>query len=352
MRQEQQPPGTEVIEVAPDVLRLQLPISMPGLGHVNCYVLPDERGVTVVDPGLPGPASWKVLIDRLKHAGATVANVHTVIITHAHPDHFGNASRLAKESGAEIITHSAFRTWWSPQPNDPCEEIYDVDPEDLTDDNPFMSRTPWGGDSFRPPMKRRFMFRMMRSRMAKRYASPSPTRRVRDGDVLKLGRREWTAIHTPGHTIDHLCLYDPTEGVFLAGDHVLPTITPHVSGLGAGRDPLRRFVESLDKVAALPGVTKVLPAHGQPSPDLSGRVEKIKTHHVERMETLKSAAGSMGPSTVADLSRQLFKPHAWGSMAESETYAHLEHLRRAGEVTAYEGDDGKLRYELLGSTTP
>ena len=182
--------------------------------------------------------------------------------------------------------------------------------------------------------------------MGKRYASPTPTRRVRDGDVLALGRREWTAIHTPGHTIDHLCLYDPTEGVFLAGDHVLPTITPHVSGLGAGRDPLKRFVESLDKVGQLPGVKTVLPAHGLPFDDLTDRVEKIKLHHVERIEKLREAARELGPATVTDLSRSLFQPRSWGPMAESETYAHLEHLRLSGEADCSKDAEGRLIYQL------
>ena len=55
-RQEKQPASTEVTEVAPDILRMQLPISLPGLGHVNTYALCDDRGVAVVDPGLPGKA--------------------------------------------------------------------------------------------------------------------------------------------------------------------------------------------------------------------------------------------------------------------------------------------------------
>ena len=350
-REEQEPAGTEVVEVAPGVLRMQLPISMPGLGHVNCYVIPDKKGLAVVDPGFPGPASWRALQQRMSAAGVKAKHVHTVLITHAHPDHFGNAGRLANEADAELVAHSAFRTWWSPQPNDPCDEVYDVDPEDLVDESPFAQATPWGGESFRPKMKRRWMFRLMRSRFARGFASPSPTKRVRNGETLELGGREWTALHTPGHTIDHLCLYDPSDGVFLSGDHVLPTITPHISGLGAGRDPLKQFVDSLDKVAALPNVTKVLPAHGQPFTDLVGRVEKIKEHHVERMEKLREAALALGPATVADLSRELFKPHAWGPMAESETYAHLEHLRIAGEVESHQDADGKLRYELLRSAT-
>ena len=98
-------------EVAPGVLRMQLPIWMPGLGHVNMYGLVDDRGLAVVDPGLPGPQSWKALKTRLKTAGFRVRDVHTVIVTHSHPDHFGGAGRVAREADAELITHQAFTTW-------------------------------------------------------------------------------------------------------------------------------------------------------------------------------------------------------------------------------------------------
>src|SRR5947208_12936672 len=107
MREEQQPAENQVREVAADVIRMQLPIAMPGLGHVNCYAIPDERGVAIVDPGLPGPGSWRTLVERLKAAGVRVRDIHTVLITHSHPDHCGNAGKLAKEAGAELITHSA-----------------------------------------------------------------------------------------------------------------------------------------------------------------------------------------------------------------------------------------------------
>ena len=93
-RQEQEPASEEVTEVAPGVLRMQLPIWMPGLGHVNMYGLVDDRGLAVVDPGLPGPQSWKALKQRLKTAGYGVKDIHTVVVTHSHPDHFGGAGRL------------------------------------------------------------------------------------------------------------------------------------------------------------------------------------------------------------------------------------------------------------------
>ena len=53
-KQEQEPASEEVTEVAPDVIRTQLPVNLPGLGHVNCYVIEDKQGIAVVDPGLPG----------------------------------------------------------------------------------------------------------------------------------------------------------------------------------------------------------------------------------------------------------------------------------------------------------
>ena len=65
MRQEAEPATDEVTEVAPNVLRSQLPISMPGLGHVNMYMLLDDKGAAVVDPGVPGDESWNALLVRL-----------------------------------------------------------------------------------------------------------------------------------------------------------------------------------------------------------------------------------------------------------------------------------------------
>src|SRR5438270_3592520 len=111
MKQEAEPASDEVTEVAPNVLRMQLPISMPGLGHVNTYALLDDRGAALVDPGVPGEASWAAMLARLKQAGIPLRRVHTAVITHSHFDHFGGAARLAEEAGADILTHARFTTF-------------------------------------------------------------------------------------------------------------------------------------------------------------------------------------------------------------------------------------------------
>jgi glyoxylase-like metal-dependent hydrolase (beta-lactamase superfamily II) len=115
VRQEKQPARTVVEEVAPGVLRAQLHIELPGLAHINTYLIVGPDGVDVIDPGLPGPASWSSLLERLAQAEIPVARVKSVLITHSHPDHFGNAERLAEASGgAKIITHRSFRTMFDP----------------------------------------------------------------------------------------------------------------------------------------------------------------------------------------------------------------------------------------------
>jgi glyoxylase-like metal-dependent hydrolase (beta-lactamase superfamily II) len=357
-RQEQEPASDQIVEVAPDILRMQLPISLPGLGHVNTYALCDDRGVAVVDPGLPGKASWDALVSRLKAAGYRVKDVHTVIVTHSHPDHFGGAGILRTRAGADVLTHASFRTWLDPDEGDDAgpDEIPDDEQDDpafgggppaptTTSRKPWNVEQPWGGGKFKPPVKRRMGFGVMRFVGRRWMRAPEPSIRVVDQDVVTFAGREWVAVHTPGHTNDHLCLYSPTDGVVLSGDHVLPTITPHISGLVAGADPLAQFFASLDRVAALPDVTLALPAHGHPFHDLAGRCDEIKVHHAERLDILRQASAALGEASVVDLSHELFKPRSWGRMAESETYAHLEHLRHAGQMTSRRvGDD--LHYAL------
>jgi glyoxylase-like metal-dependent hydrolase (beta-lactamase superfamily II) len=265
-----------------------------------------------------------------------------VVVTHSHPDHFGGAARLRHETGAEIVTHESFQLWWDPaEPDgeDP-EAAGRGGVEEAT--GAFSRPTPWGGEYTMTADS----IRQMRTNMRGTFGTPRPTVRLADAQVVRLGRRDWVAVHTPGHTPDHLCLLDPDAGTFFSGDHVLPTITPHISGLGETDDPLAEFFASLERVAGLDTVRTVLPAHGHPFADLAGRVEHIRTHHEERLARLTTASESLGRmASVHELMQHLFSERAWGSMAESETYAHLQHLHRLGRAdTTWQ--DGTLHFQV------
>ncbi|HVT77818.1 MAG TPA: MBL fold metallo-hydrolase [Acidimicrobiales bacterium] len=331
LKQEQEPARDEVVEVAPGILRMQLPINFTGLGHVNMYGLVDDRGIAVVDPGLPEGASWDAIGARLAAAGFGIGRVHTVVVTHSHPDHFGGAGRLAEEAGARIVTHDDFLIPW----------LVGGEPDLASLDDAFLQRrAPWSNEPISLSDEQRRAGSAFGGSGG--FPPPVPTTRVGHGEEIELGARRWVALHTPGHTSDHLCLYDRETGVLLTGDHVLPSITPHIAGVGSSDDVLSDYLASLREVAKL-DVTLALPAHGHPFSDVAGRVAAINEHHQRRLEDLRRIGLALGWAPVNEYARQLFSREHWGFMAQSETYAHLEHLRLRGDAVAKEVD-GEVRF--------
>jgi glyoxylase-like metal-dependent hydrolase (beta-lactamase superfamily II) len=91
-------PAAIPAQVAPGVHRL-------GDQAVNFYLVEEQDGLTLVDAGLP--AHYEQLTEVLRRLGRTVGDVHTILITHSHPDHVGVAERVRAESGARLFAHAA-----------------------------------------------------------------------------------------------------------------------------------------------------------------------------------------------------------------------------------------------------
>ncbi|WP_286900906.1 MBL fold metallo-hydrolase [Thermocrispum sp.] len=343
-KQEQRPASETIDEVAPGVLRLQLPIRLTGLGHVNCYLLPDDDGVAVVDPGLPGSGAWAAFVAGLARAGYHVGDVHTVVVTHSHADHFGGALRLRYETDVEIVTHEDFAAAFDSAAAGPATCLPSFADQLAAIESHFARPAPWGGRRPAPPRMFLEQLRVDHPAAGGRYQPLVPTKPVRDGATLRLANRAWTVLHTPGHTDDHLCLHDAESGVLLTGDHVLPTITPHIGDVSSSGDALAEYFASLRRFADLNDVRIALPAHGDPFGDLRGRVAAILRHHQDRLDVLRRAAPRLERGSVQEYMRLLFREQSWGELAEDETFAHLEHLRRRGELTADTDADGLLRY--------
>ena len=411
MKQEKEPASEEILEVASGVLRLQLPVSVPGLGHVNCYALYDNEGVALVDPGLPGEMSWTVLCSRLAAADIPLKRVHTVIVTHSHLDHYGGCAQLLEETEAVLITHRTFSASQAdsffgvdllgcvggdvggdlPGGGLPGGDVGgDLPGVDLLGYNDYdnfevsasggdvsqLRVTPWGPSHYLHPRDSVMLWiqaheKESARRFPWRFRAAEPTVRVDDQTSLKLAGREWLVVHTPGHTVDHLCLWDPGAGILLAGDHVLPTITPHIAGpdgvvgsdhlaspdrvvadhvvspgLSTDYDPLTSFLGSLLRVEAFEGVTICLPAHGHPFTELSERTQVIRQHHADSLDILRGTANDFADAPVEAFMKVLFESRKWGYLAASETLAHLEYLRCSGEMTVRKDRQGFLRYSF------
>jgi glyoxylase-like metal-dependent hydrolase (beta-lactamase superfamily II) len=74
-------------------------------GLVNAHIVKTAEGCILVDTGLPG--SERKIAKALNKLGMTFSDIVLIIVTHAHVDHAGSASRLRELSGAPILAHAA-----------------------------------------------------------------------------------------------------------------------------------------------------------------------------------------------------------------------------------------------------
>jgi len=181
---------------------------------------------------------------------------------------------------------------------------------------------------------------------------PTAYRRIADGDVLRLGGDDWRVITGAGHSPDLATFHAPRRGVFIAGDQVLPSITPNVS-VHPGEpdaDPIAAYVASLGHIRrAVVDDVLVLPSHKLPFRGLHGRLDALGTHHEARLSHLKGAFPADGEAiSAATIMAHLFPFALDGhqiSFAMGETLAHINHLIRRGEVEERSAGD-RLFYRL------
>ena len=195
---------------------------------------------------------------------------------------------------------------------------------------------PWRTDAtFSPPLSRRLRFKAVRApplrgfmQHARRPPAGSTTPRSSRSPAASGCRctRPATPTTTSASTTRSRASCSPATTCCPRSPRTSP-------GSVAGADPLTEFFDSLDKVAALDGVGLVLPAHGHPFADLArpGQGDPRPPRGAPRHAAHGRRRAGLGHAWRSS-SQRLFKQRSWGQMAESETYAHLEHLRATGEA--------------------
>lgn len=117
-----------------------------------------------------------------------------------------------------------------------------------------------------------------------------PTRTLSDGDVVTVGDVEVVAVHTPGHTTDHLC-YSIADVVF-TGDHIMGGSTVIIEDAAA-------YMASLQRVAGLQPA-HLYPGHGPEMPDATNAVAAYIEHRLERENQIIDAIAA-GAGTVEEI---------------------------------------------------
>jgi glyoxylase-like metal-dependent hydrolase (beta-lactamase superfamily II) len=158
--------------------------------------------------------------------------------------------------------------------------------------------------------------------------------KLADGDTIA----GLTAIYTPGHASDHLCLAltlpDHTRVLFSA-DHVMSwsttVVSPPHGDMAAYFDSLRLLLDRTDDV--------YLPGHGPPLREPQELVHEMLTHRMAREETIATKLGE-GPADTYTLMNAVYSQvnPRLRKAAERNVLAHLLKLETEGRVIR----DGEL----------
>jgi glyoxylase-like metal-dependent hydrolase (beta-lactamase superfamily II) len=157
-----------------------------------------------------------------------------------------------------------------------------------------------------------------------------------DGDVVRVGKLNVTALYTPGHSNDHLCFWIAEERVLFTGDLVLGKGSSMVT---YPEGNVSAYLRSLEKVAALKP-RMLFPGHWDPVSDAMGKLEEYRTHRLEREEQILAEV-RRGAGTARELTRRVYGEEVGEELleaAEMTMRAHLQKLVDEGKVNLVSGD--------------
>ena len=321
-----------VREIADNFFMITLPMPFR-LKHVNVFVLIHDGHAVMFDTGLYIKETFSVLEASLNMLSVSIKDIDRIFLTHFHADHSGIAGMIKKISGASInMTMEDYQSMDNYNRKEVrinhtkafcIQQGFDMNKIDVIAENFAMFReatVPFEVEEFLEP-----------------------------DQTITIGNIDFDVISTPGHTRGHVCFFFRKESILLAGDHVLPHITPNLSPDLFAHDfyPLRSYLDSLNKIKAFPA-TGIYPAHGVPFIKLKERVEEIKEHHQQRMGLILESVQEK-PKTAYEVSLDIFGkalPEFDKFLALNETYVHLIDLEGQGMVKTYK-KDGRQYFHII-----
>jgi len=322
-------------EIYPGLFRIEIPLPDTPLKYLNSYVIKAEPRSLIIDTGLNHDTCLAAMHEGLNDIGLDL-NRADIFITHLHADHFGLVTKLANEHtrvyfnrpDAEIIEN-----WQGFEPMIRYAVKNGLSEETL---RKSLNRHPGRkfGTDWRPPLSI-----------------------LTDGQQMELGGYRFTCVHTPGHTRGHMCLYEPDKKILIAGDHILIDITPNIQCWTEDDDPLKNYLESLDKTRALE-VEMVLPGHRRLFDHCRARIDELKAHHHRRLEEVIEILAENSPLNAFETASYMtwdIEAENWEAFppaqkwfATGEAISHLRYLENAGQISRMT-EDPVIAYALADS---
>ncbi len=316
-------------EIYPDLYRLEIPLPESPLKYLNSYVLKSPDRNLIIDTGLNRRECLEAMQSGLAKLSVDLKRTD-IFITHLHADHFGLVNKLATDSN---------RIFFS-RPEKELIESWEG----------FEAMIAYGGRNGFPEEQLRAA---LDKHPGKKYGTQwiPDLSLLDDGDLIECGRYSFRCVTTPGHTLGHICLYEAERKILIAGDHILDDITPNIQCWTDIQNPLKWYLASLDKTAALE-VDQVLPGHRRLIRDHRSRIDELKRHHKNRLAEVLEILNSGPQSAYRVASRMTWdiKCDSWEAFpvtqkwfATGEAISHLRYLEEEGKILKGQ-QSGAIRY--------
>lgn len=251
---------------------------MTGPG-TNSYLVGDPRtGHIAIDPG---PADRDHLERLWRAAGGDIRHI---VCTHSHPDH---------SPGAPVLQ--------------------------------AMCDTP-------PPI-----WGLASGPHARADSRFTPERTLHDGERLSVAPAQdasstnthtLRAIHTPGHTANHVCLLLEEDGLLFSGDHILNGSTTVIDAPDGNMSAYLDSLDKLDAACAETGTEFIAPAHGHVLGQARAVIAHLKAHRLAREAKVLAAMQARPGGTLDDwvsLAYDDVDPRVW-PVAKRSLQAHVERI--------------------------
>jgi glyoxylase-like metal-dependent hydrolase (beta-lactamase superfamily II) len=249
-----------------------------------------ERDVVVIDPGPKLDSHRDALYSALE--GCTV---RAILVTHCHSDHSPLSAWLAAETGAPTVAFGPHE-----------DDRWDIGPDPMElavpEPDPDESASETATDAADGAPDDQTAGEVVIEESIDRGFVPEIAATTGDRVAAAEG---WTmtALHTPGHTSNHLCyaLDDGERRTLFTGDHVMGWSTTVVSPPDGD---MSAYIESLRLVAGRSDDV-LIPTHGPPIDRAQEFVGGLLAHRLDREDQVLAAVRD-GCGTVAEIVLRLY----------------------------------------------
>jgi glyoxylase-like metal-dependent hydrolase (beta-lactamase superfamily II) len=286
----------------------------------NVLVIRDTDGAILVDVGCGKEEVYQRLKDFLSSHGLKITDVHTVLLTHAHPDHMGAMSYLLEEITPRIFLH-------------PVEIPLAADPSLLNATFDIDLLYAYGMAAI--PREEADILEYFRNLCP--MCSAEATHSISCDEPLALGQYSFRVIATPGHARGLVSLYEERERLLFSADAVGDVVAWYSPSSGG----LDGFLEGLDRLAELPA-SVLVPSHGGISTSPLRDVERTRERLLRRESRILRELDP-GPVPFPDLVLRVFKDPLISFFPGPQILqCHLDKLEAEGRVERRGADEGWL----------